>query len=133
MSGQSRQWPDASLRDWKYTPPSAAKSVEIGNFYLRKKDYRGALSRFKEALRTDPGYAPAYLGLGKVYDKTGRKEEALEDYIKYLNGLPSDSAAAHAKGAKKAIAQLKRQLTPEQVKSAEAAALAAEKVMAIGR
>src|SRR5690348_457058 len=27
-----------------YSPPSPAKSVEIGNFYLKRKNYRGALS-----------------------------------------------------------------------------------------
>ncbi len=131
MRGQSHQWPNASFRDWEYTPPSASKSVEIGNFYLHKKDYRGALSRFEEALRTEPGYAPAYLGLGEVYDRTGRKEEALGDYLKYLNSLVSDSAAAHAKDAQRAIARLKRELTPGQVKSAEAEAAAAERAIAI--
>ncbi|MGH9326515.1 MAG: tetratricopeptide repeat protein, partial [Terriglobia bacterium] len=131
VSGQGGQGLGASWA-WRYTPPSPSKSVEIGNFYLRKKDYRGALSRFEEALHTEPGYAPAYLGLGKVFERTGRKEEALEDFMKYLNGLPSDRAATQAKHVQEAIAHLKRQLTPVQVKSAEAAALAAEKVLALG-
>ena len=37
-----------------YVPPGPAKSVEVGNFYLRKRDYRAALSRFKEAADADP-------------------------------------------------------------------------------
>src|SRR6266542_5364043 len=59
-----------------YEPPAASTSVEIGNFYLRKKKYNAALSRFQEATKTDPTYAPAYLGLGKAYDKIGLKRKA---------------------------------------------------------
>jgi len=91
-------------------PPSPHRSVEIGNFYLRKGAYRGALSRFREAIRSDSDYAPAYLGLGKVYEKMGRDRRALEAYETYLNDLPSDRDAERAKGAHKAIARLKRQL-----------------------
>lgn len=109
----------SSPGDWTYTPPSAQKSVEIGNFYLRKKDYRGALSRFLEAVRTNPDYAPAYQGLGKTYEATGEKQQALEAYLKYLEELPSDSAAARAKDVHRAIARLKRQLTPAQIRTAE--------------
>ncbi len=43
------------------TPPPAWKSVEVGNFYLKLKKLKGALSRFQEAVKTDPHYAPARL------------------------------------------------------------------------
>ena len=43
-----------------YVSPSALKSVEIGDYYLRRKKLNAALSRFQEALKTDPHYAPAY-------------------------------------------------------------------------
>ena len=43
-----------------YVSPSASKSVEIGDFYLRRKKFNAALSRFQEALKTNPHYAPAY-------------------------------------------------------------------------
>lgn len=119
---QSRQSLDDSISDWTYHPPPASKSVEIGNFYLRKKDYRGALSRFKEAVQSEPDYAPAYLGLGKVYDKMGLKQNALEAYEKYLEELPSAESAARARKVHKAIARLKRELPPAEVKSAELAA-----------
>jgi tetratricopeptide (TPR) repeat protein len=94
----------------RYYPPGAVKCVEIGNFYLRRGNYRGALSRFEEARDTDPYYAPAYLGLGKVYEKLGLKQKALDAYRKYLDALPSDRDAMQARGAQRAIARLEKAL-----------------------
>jgi tetratricopeptide (TPR) repeat protein len=93
-----------------YEPPAASKSVEIGNFYLRRKRYNAALSRFQEAAATDPYYAPAYLGLGKVYEKIGLKQKALDAYHKYLDGLPSEKQADEAKDVHKAVDRLQRDL-----------------------
>jgi len=91
-----------------YEPPSASKSVEVGNFYLRRKRYNAALSRFQEAAATDPYYAPAYLGLGKVYEKIGLKQKALDAYHKYLDKLPSEKQAEEARDVRKAIDRLER-------------------------
>lgn len=107
-----------------YTPPSARQSVEIGNFYLRRKDYRGALSRYKEAAKDDPYYAPAYLGLGKVYEKMGKNREALAAYHKYLDKLPSEKQADEATAAHKAIRRLERQLRNKHGQSSTAQAQA---------
>jgi len=94
----------------QYYPPGAVKCVEIGKFYMRRGNYRGALSRFEEARDTDPNYAPAYLGLGKVYEKLGLKQKSLDAYRKYLDELPSDKDAMEARGAQRAIARLQREL-----------------------
>lgn len=94
--------------------PSAKASVEIGNFYLRRKDYRGALSRFKEALKTNSDYAPAYLGLGKAYDKMGFKQDALADYQKYLDNLDSERQADHARRVQRAMNRLKQEIAEEK-------------------
>jgi tetratricopeptide (TPR) repeat protein len=91
-----------------YSPPGPAKSVAVGNFYLRRKDYRGALSRFEEAVQTDPNYAPAYLGLGKVFERTGAPRKALDAYQKYLDLLPSDKDAQDAKEVHRAIDRLRK-------------------------
>ena len=96
------------LSSYRYRTLGASKSVEIGTFYLKKKNYRAALSRFREALGMDPYYAPAYPKLGKVYEKLGRKREALRAYKTYLEVLPSARMAAEAKAVHKAIARLDR-------------------------
>lgn len=93
-----------------YTSPSATKSVEVGDYYFRRKKYNAALSRYQEAVKTDPYYAPSYLGMGRVYEKIGLKRKALEAYRKYLEALPSAKQAEEAKEARKAITRLERQL-----------------------
>jgi len=96
-----------------YVPPPAWKSVEIGDYYFRKKDYRGALSRYQEAAKDDPDYALAYLALGRVYEKLGKKRDALAAYRKYLDALPSQKQADEATGAHNAIRRLEQQLRQE--------------------
>jgi tetratricopeptide (TPR) repeat protein len=94
-----------------YQPPPAWKSVEIGNFYFRRRSYRAALSRYQEAAKIDPSYALACLGMGKVYEKLGLRQKALENYRKYLDLLPSSKEAEEARNVQKAIAQLEEQLS----------------------
>ncbi len=93
-----------------YATPSARKSVEIANFYLKKKKYRAALSRYQEAVTTDPSYAPAYLGLGKVYEKIGLKQKAIAAYQRYVDSLPSAKQAEEAKDVQRALERLKAEI-----------------------
>jgi tetratricopeptide (TPR) repeat protein len=107
--------PRASVDDdWDYTNPGPAKCVEIGNFYLHKGNLKGALSRFEEAAKTNSHYAPAYLGLGKVYEKMGQKEKALESYQRYLDELPSAKDAEEARAAQRAVARLEKEVGPHK-------------------
>ena len=106
--------PDApKFHAYKYSPPGARKSVEVGDFYFKKKDYKAALSRYAEAVQEDDTYAPAYLGLGKVYEKIGLKTKALDSFKKYLDTLPSEKDAEDAKDVQRAIARLEGELKKE--------------------
>ena len=96
--------------DWNYVSPGPAKCVEAGNVYLHRGSLQGALSRFQEALRDDPHYPPAYLGLGKVYERMKEKRKALDAYQRYLEELPSARDAAEAKDVRRAVERLKKQL-----------------------
>jgi tetratricopeptide (TPR) repeat protein len=96
--------------DWTYTSPGPAKCVEIGNAYLHKGRINAALSRFQEAVQDNPHYAPAYLGLGKVYERMKEKQKALDAYERYLDELPSAKAADEASDAQRAIARLQKEL-----------------------
>jgi tetratricopeptide (TPR) repeat protein len=93
-----------------YYPPAARKSVEIGDYYFRRKKYEAALSRYQEAATTDPHYPRAYLGLGRVYEKIGLKQKALASYQRYLDELPSTKDALEAKDVQKAITRLEKEL-----------------------
>ncbi|MGA3164603.1 MAG: tetratricopeptide repeat protein [Terriglobia bacterium] len=105
--------PPPSIEDnQKYVSQGPAKCVEVGNYYLRRNKVEAALSRFQEAFRVNPHYAPAYLGLGKVYERMGLKQKALEAYKHYLDELPSAKDAAEAKDAQRAMARLQREVGP---------------------
>lgn len=96
--------------DWSYTSPGPAKCVEAGNVYLHKGALQGALSRFQEALKDAPDYAPAYLGLGRVYERMKQDRKALDAYQRYLEMLPSAKQAAEAKEVRRAVARLQNEL-----------------------
>ncbi len=111
IRAQENETPPEVANDAKpYVPSPAWKSVEIANYYLKRKKYNAALSRYREAVKTDPYYAPGYLGLGKVYEKIGLKQKSLEAYQKYLDALPSTKEADEAKEVHQAIARLERDL-----------------------
>ncbi len=93
-----------------FVPPAASKSVEIANYYFRKKMYNAALSRYQEATKTDSYYAPGYLGLGRTYERIGLKQKALDAYQKYLDLLPSAKQADEAKHVHEAMARLEHAL-----------------------
>lgn len=103
----------AADADPAYVSSGPVKCVEVGDYYFKRKKYAGALSRYEEAVKTDPYYAPGYLGLGKVYEKLGFKQKALANFQKYLDMLPSDKQAAEAKDVHKAIARLDHELGKE--------------------
>jgi tetratricopeptide (TPR) repeat protein len=130
LSGQQKV-PDTSELEatYHYVPPSARQSVEIGDFYFRRKKYRGALSRYEEAARDDPYYAEAYLGMGKVYEKMGKDREALDAYNKYLDTLPSKKQADEATDVQTAIRRLEREMAREHKNnhSAQASSTAAKR------
>ena len=98
--------------DWTYVSPGPAKCVEIADVYLHKRKLKAALSRYQEAAQDDAHYAPAYLGLGKVYERMGQKQKALEAFRRYLDELPSAKQASDAKDAQRAIARLQKELGP---------------------
>ena len=110
-----------------YTPPSAAKSMEIANYYFRTKKYHAALSRYQEAVTTDPYYPDGYLGLGKTYEKIGLKHKALTAYQKYLDLLPSEKQAEEAKDVHRAIERLEKALGVKSEGAANHSTAAASK------
>jgi tetratricopeptide (TPR) repeat protein len=111
VCGQVQENPNPKLNpDWEYQSPGPKQCVEIGNVYLHKGKLKGALSRFQEAVKDDPHYAPAYLGLGKVYDRMNEKQKALDAYLRYFDELPSAKDAADAREVHRAVDRLRQEL-----------------------
>jgi len=86
-----------------WDPHKAAKDVEVGDFYFKKKNYAGAESRYREALFYKDNDAVATFRLAVCLEKMDRPDEARQEYESYLRILPY---GPQAEDAKKAIARL---------------------------
>ena len=87
-----------------WNPHKAAKDIEVGDYYFKRKNYTGAESRYREALVYKDNDAVATYKLGLCLEKLNRPDEALEQYENYLKILPYGPEAGEAK---KAIERLK--------------------------
>jgi tetratricopeptide (TPR) repeat protein len=89
-----------------WDPHKAAKSVEVGDFYFKRRNYRAAEDRYREALRYKDNDAVATIRLAECLDKLGISDDALAEYQSYLKILPHGPQAIEAQ---KAIDRLKGQ------------------------
>lgn len=71
-----------------FDPHRAMKDMEVGNYYLKQKNYRAALERFNDALRYKPNDAQALYGLAYTQEKLDLLEQSRRNYSKYLEVLP---------------------------------------------
>jgi tetratricopeptide (TPR) repeat protein len=92
------------LHPWD--PHKAAKDVEVGDYYFKRKNYKAAIERYKHALIYKQDDAIATYRLAESLDKTGNSADAVTYYRGYLKILPHGPYAADAQ---KAISRL----TPE--------------------
>ncbi len=89
----------AAPQEYPYDPHKAAKDLEVGNYYLKQKNYRAALERFHDALLSKPNDAEATYGLAVTQEKLELWDEAYKNYSKYLEILPRGPMAAESKRA----------------------------------
>ena len=82
-----------------WDPHKAAKDIEVGDYYFKRKNYRGALDRYKDALVYKPNDAVANFRLAECEDKIGNSAEAVQHYEAYLKILPNGPFAADAQKA----------------------------------
>jgi Flp pilus assembly protein TadD len=97
------------LKSWD--PHKAAKDVEVGDFYFKRKNYRAAEDRYREALRYKDNDAVATIRLGECLEKLGIWDDARAEYESYLKILPHGPQAPEAQ---KAIDRLKAQAGAKQ-------------------
>ncbi|MGA8868930.1 MAG: hypothetical protein WB510_18285 [Candidatus Sulfotelmatobacter sp.] len=87
-----------------WDPHKAAKDVEVGDFYFRRKNYRAAEDRYREALRYKDNDAVATIRLAVCLEKLALLDDARAEYESYLRILPH---GPQAEEAQKAISRLK--------------------------
>lgn len=92
---------ESVLKPWD--PHKAAKDVEVGEYYLKLKNYRAALERFNHALTYKPDDAEATYGLAVTQEKLELLSLAEQSYRKYLQILPNGPKSKDAEEALKRI------------------------------
>jgi tetratricopeptide (TPR) repeat protein len=82
---------DESLKtkEYAFNPLQASKEVKVGDYYFKKRNYKAAALRFREATRWNPGFAEAFLKLGESEEKLNDRAAAKDAYAKYLDLNPS--------------------------------------------
>ncbi len=96
-----------------WDPHKAAKDVEVGDFYFKRKNYRAAEDRYREALLYKPNDVFAMYGLARCLENLGYYDEARANYEGYLKILPQGPLAPEVR---KGLERLDKQ---EQSKSVE--------------
>lgn len=79
-----------------WSPLKAVKDLEVGDFYFKKKNYKAALERYKEALYYKDGDAVSSFRVAECEEKLGDKAEARKYYEQYLKILPDGPLAKNA-------------------------------------
>lgn len=93
----------AEFHPWD--PHKAAKDVEVGDFYFKRKNYRAAEDRYREALLYKDNDALATFRLGECLEKLGQPGAARDHYESYLKILPH---GPFAEEARKSVERLKK-------------------------
>jgi tetratricopeptide (TPR) repeat protein len=86
-------------------PDRSKKDTEVGDLYLKSRNYQGALLRFQDATRSDPTNVTAIFGLAETQRSLGKNTEAATNYQMYLDILPN---GPRSKDAMKALKTLHR-------------------------
>lgn len=109
----SRDHPDSEIAGdvqefHPFDPHKAAKAVEIGDFYFKRKNYAAAVSRYREALLFKPNDAIATFRLAQALEQSRNYAEARKEYESYLKILPHGPSAPDAR---KALGRLPKALS----------------------
>ncbi len=96
-----------------FDPHKSQKAVEVGDYYFKRKNYRAAESRYREALYWKDNDAIATFRLAQALEKLGQTDEAVEEYEAYLKILPH---GPEAQEVKKSLDRLKGPAKTSQLK-----------------
>ena len=78
----------------------SAKDIQVGNYYLERKNWKGAYSRFESALVLDPENPDVFWGLAEADRHLGNLADARANYEKVAEYDPD---SRHGKEAIKAL------------------------------
>jgi tetratricopeptide (TPR) repeat protein len=115
VASESEDSEDSDVQEMHpWDPHKAAKDIEVGDYYFKQKDYRGALSRYREALFYKPDDAIANFRMGECLAKMNKPGEAELHYQAYLKILPDGPLS---KDARKALEKLDQEKLKQEMQS----------------
>ncbi len=88
-----------------WNPMKALKDIEVGDYYFKRKNYKAALDRYKEALYYKDNDAVASFRLAVCQEKIGDRAEAKKYYEQYLKILPEGPFAKEAHASLERLAK----------------------------
>jgi len=65
-------------------PKSCKAMVKIGQLWVKGRSYNDALGYYKDAIKIDSTFAPAYRERGELYGLAGQWENGIRDYQKFI-------------------------------------------------
>jgi tetratricopeptide (TPR) repeat protein len=101
-----------------WNPMKALKDIEIGDYYFKRKNYRAALDRYKEALVYKENDAVATFRLAVCQEEMGDRTSALVNYTAYLKILPH---GPFADDAQESVERLKAETSKTSAAAKDAA------------
>ena len=100
------------LAESNYDPIAAAEDADVGDYYFKDKNYRGALMRYLSAIEKKPGDAAIHLRIGRAFEKLGDNERA---YLAYDSTVKLDPAGKSAAEAKQGMERLRPALEKQNI------------------
>jgi tetratricopeptide (TPR) repeat protein len=82
-----------------WDPHKAAKNIEVGDFYFKRKNYGAALDRYREALHWKNNDAIANFRMAQCLEKLAQPDQARAHYEEYLKILPHGPLSEEAQKA----------------------------------
>ena len=103
----TKDHPDSDTSDVSeghpWDPHKAQKDVEVGDYYFKRGNYKGALGRYESALTYQDNNTEAMWRAGVAAEKLGNTAKAREYYGAYMKAAPKGE---HASSAASALARL---------------------------
>ena len=82
----------ATKQVYTFNPVRSKRDVQVGDFYLKKGDFKAAVARYKEATLWNEGNADAWLRLGEAEEKRGTPKAAKAAYREVPGTGPGSEA-----------------------------------------
>lgn len=93
--------PDAAMAHFRRAAQLRPNRVEpfsrMGDLALQQQDLAGAERHYREAIRRNADYGPTILGMARLKQRLGDREDARYWYTRYLERFPQGSGASEAR------------------------------------